>query len=50
MSRIFDLHNQRVITLDDIGLGQTDLNPNQVSQIQSETIPTKLDIPRFCFT
>ena len=32
----FDLYNQGVITLDDIDLGQTDLNPNQVLQVQSE--------------
>ena len=32
----FDLYNQGIITLDQIDLGQTDLNPNQVLQIQSE--------------
>ncbi len=32
----FDLYTQGVITLDQIDLGQTDLNPNQVLQIQSE--------------
>jgi hypothetical protein len=32
----FDLYNQGVITLDDIDLGKTDLNPNQVLQVQSE--------------
>jgi hypothetical protein len=32
----FDLYNQGVITLDQIDLGQTDLNPNQVLQVQSE--------------
>ena len=32
----FDLYNQGVITLDDIDLNQTDLNPNQVLQVQSE--------------
>ena len=32
----FDLYNQGVITLDDIDLSQTDLNPNQVLQVQSE--------------
>ena len=32
----FDLYNQGVITLDDIDLGQTDLNPDQVLQVQSE--------------
>lgn len=32
----FDLYNQGVITFDDIDLSQTDLNPNQVLQVQSE--------------
>ena len=32
----FDLYNKGVITLDDIDLSQTDLNPNQVLQVQSE--------------
>ncbi len=32
----FDLYYQGVITLDDIDLSQTDLNPNQVLQVQSE--------------
>ena len=32
----FGLYNQGVITLDQIDLGQTDLNPNQVLQVQSE--------------
>ena len=32
----FHLYNQGVITLDQIDLGQTDLNPNQVLQVQSE--------------
>ena len=32
----FDLYNQGVITLDDIDLNQTDLNSNQVLQVQSE--------------
>ena len=32
----FDLYNQGVITLDDIDLSRTDLNPNQVLQVQSE--------------
>ena len=32
----FDLYNQGVISLDDIDLIQTDLNPNQVLQVQSE--------------
>ena len=32
----FDLYNKGVITLDDIDLGHTDLNPNQVLQVQSE--------------
>ena len=32
----FDLYKQGVITLDDIDLSQTDLNPNQVLQVQSE--------------
>jgi hypothetical protein len=32
----FDLYNQGVVTLDQIDLRQTDLNPNQVLQIQSE--------------
>ena len=32
----FDLYNQGIITLDDIDLSQTDLNPNQVLQVQSE--------------
>ena len=32
----FDLYNQGVITLDDIDLSQTDLNPNQLLQVQSE--------------
>jgi hypothetical protein len=32
----FDLYNQGVVTLDQIDLGQTDLNPNQVLQVQSE--------------
>ena len=32
----FDLYNQGVITLDDIDLSQTDLNSNQVLQVQSE--------------
>jgi len=32
----FDLYNQGVITLDDIDLSQTDLNPNQVLQVQCE--------------
>ena len=31
-----DLYNQGVITLDDIDLSQTDLNPNQLLQVQSE--------------
>ncbi|MHA7864859.1 DUF2779 domain-containing protein [Flagellimonas marinaquae] len=32
----FDLYNQGVITFDDINLGQTNLNPNQLLQVQSE--------------
>jgi len=32
----FDLYNQGVVTLDHIDLGQTDLNPSQVLQVQSE--------------
>ena len=32
----FGLYHQGVITLDDIDLSQTDLNPNQVLQVQSE--------------
>ena len=32
----FDLYNQGVITLDQIDLSQTDLNPNQVLQVHSE--------------
>jgi len=32
----FDLYNKGVITLDQIDLGQTDLNPNQILQVQSE--------------
>lgn len=32
----FDLYNQGIITLDQIDLGRTDLNPNQVLQVQSE--------------
>lgn len=32
----FDLYNQGVITLDQINISQTDLNPNQVLQVQSE--------------
>ncbi|MDA9299311.1 DUF2779 domain-containing protein [Saprospiraceae bacterium] len=32
----FDLYTQGVITLDQIDLGQTELNPNQVLQVQSE--------------
>ena len=32
----FDLYNQGVITLDQIDLGHTDLNPNQVLQVESE--------------
>jgi hypothetical protein len=32
----FSLYNQGVITLDDIDLSHTDLNPNQVLQVQSE--------------
>ena len=32
----FDLYNQGVIKLDQIDLSQTDLNPNQVLQVQSE--------------
>lgn len=32
----FDLYDQGVITLDEIDLGQMDLNPNQVLQVQSE--------------
>lgn len=32
----FDLYYQGVIKLDDIDLSQTDLNPNQVLQVQSE--------------
>ena len=32
----FDLYNQGVITFDDIDLGQTNLNPNQLLQVQSE--------------
>ncbi|MDA9316979.1 DUF2779 domain-containing protein [Polaribacter sp.] len=32
----FDLYNQGVISLDQIDLGQTDLNPNQILQVQSE--------------
>ncbi len=32
----FDLYNQGIITLDQIDLGHTDLNPNQVLQVQSE--------------
>ena len=35
-SKKFDLYNQGIITLNQIDLGQTDLNPNQVLQIQSE--------------
>ena len=36
----FDLYNQGVITLDQIDLGQIDLNPNQVLQVQSEVNKT----------
>ena len=32
----FGLYNQGIITLDQIDLSQTDLNPNQVLQVQSE--------------
>lgn len=32
----FDLYNQGVLTLHDIDLSQTNLNPNQVLQVQSE--------------
>ena len=32
----FDLYNQGVFTFDQINLGQIDLNPNQVLQVQSE--------------
>ena len=32
----FDLYNQGVVTLDQIDLVQTDLNPNQVLQVKSE--------------
>lgn len=32
----FDLYNQGIITLDDIDFSQTDLNPNQVLQVESE--------------
>ena len=32
----FELYNQGVLTLDDIDLSTTDLNPNQILQIQSE--------------
>ena len=32
----FDLYNQGIVTLDQIDLSQTDLNPNQVLQVQSE--------------
>ena len=32
----FDLYNQGLVTLDQIDLSQTDLNPNQILQIQSE--------------
>ena len=32
----FDLYNQGVVTLNQIDLAQTDLNPNQVLQIESE--------------
>lgn len=32
----FDLYNQGIITLDQIDLSQTSLNPNQVLQVQSE--------------
>ena len=32
----FDLYNQGVLTLHDIDLSQTDLNPNQVLQVQCE--------------
>ena len=32
----FDLYNQGVLTLNDIDLSQTDLNPNQVLQVQCE--------------
>ena len=32
----FDLYNQGVLTLHNIDLSQTDLNPNQVLQVQSE--------------
>ena len=32
----FDLYNQGIIKLDQIDLGQTDLNPNQILQVQSE--------------
>jgi hypothetical protein len=32
----FDLYNQGVVTLDQIDLAQTDLNPNQVLQVESE--------------
>ena len=32
----FDLYNQGVLTLHDIDLSQTDLNPNQVLQVKSE--------------
>ena len=32
----FDLYNQGIVTLDQIDLSQTDLNPNQLLQVQSE--------------
>jgi hypothetical protein len=32
----FDLYNQGIISLDQIDLSQTDLNPNQLLQVQSE--------------
>ena len=32
----FDLYNQGLVTLDQIDLGKTELNPNQVLQVQSE--------------
>ncbi len=32
----FDLYNQGLVTLDQIDLSQTDLNPNQLLQVQSE--------------
>jgi len=41
----FDLYNRGIITLDQVDLSQTDLNPNQVLQVQSElSRSTHIDI------